>query len=406
MVVLLLVLSAPKASSYGRFQDLCIDCGAYSETPDTDKSYVLWQTDEKFIKTGDNKFLSTSHTQFQMNTLRFFPKGCKNCYTLPIYDADARYLFRAGFYYGNYDGLSNPPSFYLEIDGNLWANVTTSMSEEMIYYELLYVTKKSRVRVCLIRTMDSDVPIITSLEAYYIIDAYEWMDNTTALYLHSRINYGADTSVDPDKLKGNHWAISLASITSPSSKERQSIDSSAECYNRIWKSKEMSNYVNIHANYISHYYLLGENRPPWPVMGYAIQSQNLTDSIYLSIDFSPRTAVQAYFVLYFMDPISRLAQNQTSSVEIYIDNSKMAVTDIPNINSLSYNQFHVVSLFSVPVNGSSNVTISPAEGSTLAPLLNAIEVFSVIDVSEGGHLFKCSSVLFIISFHFLLILVT
>ncbi|XP_059656278.1 uncharacterized protein At1g24485-like isoform X2 [Cornus florida] len=382
MAVLLLVLFAPKASSYGRFQDLCIDCGAYSETPDTNKSYILWQTDEKFIKTGDNKFLSSSHTQFQMNTLRFFPKGRKNCYTLPFYDVDAKYFFRAGFYYGNYDGLSNPPSFYLEIDGNLWANVTTSMSEEMIYYELLYVTKKSRVRVCLIRTMDSDVPIITSLEAYYIIDAYEWMDNTTTLYLHSRINYGADTSVE------------------------QSIDPSAERYNRIWKSKELSNYVNIHANYISHYFLLGENRPPWPVMGYAIQSQNLTDSIYLSIDFSPRTAVQAYFVLYFMDPVSRLAQNQTSSVEIYIDNNKMVVTDIPNINSSSYNQFHVVTLFFVPVNGSSNVIISPAEGITLAPLLNAIEVFSAIDVSEGGHLFKFSSVLFIISFHFLLILVT
>ncbi|XP_059663820.1 uncharacterized protein At1g24485-like [Cornus florida] len=361
-----------------QFRDLRIDCGAYTQTPATDNSYIPWLTDEGFIKSGENKVAFTSNTPFKAYTLRSFPKGHKNCYKLPFYHAYYKFLFRAGFYYGNYDGLSNPPSFRLEIDGILWANVTTSMSEDIIYYELLYITKKSKVSVCLIRAMDYDVPFISSLEAYNIYDAYNWMDNTTPLYLHSRINYGADTSIE------------------------QSMNYDAEKYHRIWKSKEMSNYLNIQADSISYDYLIGENRPPLPVMGYAIQATNLRDSIYLCIDFSPRTAVKAYFVLYFMDPVFRLEKNQTSSVEIYIDNNKMAVTDIPNINTFLENQFHVVTLYSVPVNGSANVTISPAEGSTLAPLLNAMEVFS--DVSESGHLFNLSSSLFIISLHLLVIL--
>ncbi|XP_059660681.1 uncharacterized protein At1g24485-like [Cornus florida] len=387
MLVLQLVFYAVNASSYERdgFYNLRIDCGASTETPAPGKynSDVPWRTDEKFIQTGENKLLPTSHTDFQMNTLRSFPKGQKSCYTLPFYRADYKFLFRAGFYYGNYDGLSKPPSFRLEIDGTSWADVTTSMSEEMIYHELLYITKKAQARVCLIRTMDNiDVPFISSLEAYNIDVAYDWMDNTTALYLHSRINYGANTSIE----------------------QRMNYD--AEPYYRIWKSKEMSNYRNIHADSMRFDYMIGENRPPFPVMGFAIQARNLTDSIYLSIDFSPRTSVQAYFVLYFMDPVFRVPQNQTSSVEIYIDSNERAVTDIPNYNSLFGNQFHVVTLFSVPVNGSANVTISPAEGSTLAPLLNAMEVFSAIDVSESGHLFNLSSLLFITSLHLLVILMT
>ncbi|XP_059658593.1 uncharacterized protein At1g24485-like [Cornus florida] len=367
MAVLLLMLSIPKASSYESYSSYNsrIDCGASTQTPATDNSDITWQTDEGLIKTGKNKVLPTSQTHFQMNTLRYFHKGHKNCYTLYFYDAYEKYLFRAGFYYGNYDGLSNPPRFRLEIDGTLWAKVTTSINEEMVYCELLYITKKSQARVCLIRTMDNNVPFISSLEAYKIYDAYNWMDNTTALYLHSGINYGANASVE------------------------QNIDFRAEPYNRIWKSKEMSNYLSIQADSIYQIYSFAENMPPWPVIGYAIQAPSLTDSIYLSIDFSPRTAVQAYFVLYFLDPVSRLAQNQTSSVEIYIDNNKMAVTDIPNIDILD-EECRVVTLFSVPVNGSANVTISPAEGSTLAPLLNAMEVFSAIDVSEGGHLFNFS----------------
>ncbi|XP_059663817.1 uncharacterized protein At1g24485-like [Cornus florida] len=368
-------------TGYG-FYDLSTDCGALIRTAPTHNSHKLWQTDEPFIKTGENKALPTTNTLFQMNTLCYFLEGHKNCYSLPLQEAYRKFLFRAGFYYGNYDGLSKPPSFRLEIDGNIWANVTTSMSEEMIYYELFYITKKSRTSMCLIRTMDSDVPFISSLEAHYIYDTYKWMDNTTALYVHNRINYGASTSVE------------------------RGMNLHAQHYNRIWKSKEISNYLNIHVEFIDYDYMFGENRPPWMVMGYAIQARNLTDSIYLSIDFSPRTAVQAYFILYFMDPVSRFEQNQTSSVEIYIEDNKMAVTDIPNIDGYLYDRFHAVTLFSLPVNGSANVTISPAEGSTLAPLLNAMEVFSAIDVSEGGHLFNFSSVLFIISLHVLIILVT
>lgn len=69
------------------------------------------------------------------------------------------------FYYGNHDGLSKPPSFNLEIDGNLWATVTTSMSEDKpVYHEVIYKIKGDSAKVCLVRT-SNEVPFISSLEA-------------------------------------------------------------------------------------------------------------------------------------------------------------------------------------------------------------------------------------------------
>ncbi|KAJ0084569.1 hypothetical protein Patl1_30835 [Pistacia atlantica] len=64
-----------------------------------------------------------------MNTLRYFPNDHKICYKLSLVPL-TKFPCRAGFFYGNYDGLSRPPSFNLERDGNLWATVTTSLSQE------------------------------------------------------------------------------------------------------------------------------------------------------------------------------------------------------------------------------------------------------------------------------------
>ncbi|KAI7982958.1 putative LRR receptor-like serine/threonine-protein kinase [Camellia lanceoleosa] len=103
----------------------------------------------------------------------------------------------AGFYYGNYDGLSKPPSFRLEIDGKFWANVTALLSKESVYHELLYNIKGEKVTVCLVRMTDDEVPFISSLEATELLsDSYKFLDNNTALYLHSRINYGANERVE------------------------------------------------------------------------------------------------------------------------------------------------------------------------------------------------------------------
>lgn len=170
----------------------------------------------------------------------------------------------------------------------------------------------------------------------------------------------------------------------------------------------MPDYLNIHSEVIPWGHLFSYNYPPAVVMAYAIQARSATDSIYLPVDFLPQTSLKAYFVLYFMDPIYRPFMNETCRVEIYIDNKPMAFTVVPSYyrHNQEGDSVNVVTLFPVQVGGFVNVTIAPAEGSTLAPILNAMEIYTAMDVSKASndHFLNFLALVFIISFHLLLVL--
>lgn len=178
-------------------------------------------------------------------------------------------------------------------------------------------------------------------------------------------------------------------------------------FNRIWKAKKMSEYLNIVSAIIVDDTMLGENYPPWPVMQTAIQAKNISDSIHLSVNFSAQTTTVAYFVLYFRDPIGRFTES-IAQVEIFLDSQKLGATDVPP-DYRTTDVFHVVSFYPVQVNGSANVTISPAKNSTLAPLLNAMEVFSVVNMpyaSKAAYLPNLSVVSCLVFLHLLIIIVS
>ena len=176
---------------------LSIDCGATSTHQDEIDEDVTWATDDEFIKTGENKFLLSLNTSFfEMKTLRSFPIGTTNCYNLPL-KARTKYLVRAGFVYGNYDSLLKPPTFLLQLIGYSNVTITASVTDnEPIYHEFMIVTKEEVLDVCLVQRQQGHVPFISSLEAKFVDDdAYEFLTNKTALYLESRINYGANQTV-------------------------------------------------------------------------------------------------------------------------------------------------------------------------------------------------------------------
>ncbi|KAM7278564.1 hypothetical protein ACFE04_005698 [Oxalis oulophora] len=351
-----LLLLASFHASHAYFSELLINCGATSETPILPDGYLKWVTDEQYIETGQNSVVVINKNFSAMNTLRFFPIGNINCYMLPSH-WKTKFLFRAGFYYGNYGGFNKPPSFDMVIDGNLWANVVTSGSQnDPIFYEIIYSGVNENTSICLVRTGE-DVPIISSLQAVMVdYNCYNKMADNTALHLHSRINYGANKSIE------------------------NLIDIYSEKFLRQWTSTEMPEYLNITRDYIPDHHLNGENKPPVPVMSTAIQAKTVTDSIYLTVDFSYQTEQVAYIVLYFMYPITNF-ENKTCKVDIYINNQKLNTTDVPFLFD-----YRVVTLYPLNLAGSVNITISPVVNSTLPPLINALEVFTVTDVNSDGKL--------------------
>lgn len=86
----------------------------------------------------------------------------------------------------------------------------------------------------------------------------------------------------------------------------------------------------------------------------------------------------------------------------------MAFTVVPSYyrHNQEGDSVNVVTLFPVQVGGFVNVTIAPAEGSTLAPILNAMEIYTAMDVSKASndHFLNFLALVFIISFHLLLVL--
>lgn len=131
-----------------------------------------------------------------MNTLRSFPKGQQNCYNLNVNKKTERYLIRAGFCYGNYDGLSSPPTFDLHVDGKKWSTVKTSLSGEPIYHEVMYKTRGSgHISLCVVQVKNGGVPFISSIEAVPLEAAfplYPEMESSYSFNLVSRVNLGGD----------------------------------------------------------------------------------------------------------------------------------------------------------------------------------------------------------------------
>jgi hypothetical protein len=129
---------------------------------------IWYKTDKGFVETGENHVTSSSvnlnYDYFgkQLTTLRCFPEGNRNCYTLkPREGKNNRYLIRAFFSYGNYDGKNQTQSFDLYLGVNLWKNI--NFTKYYDYSEIIHTPLTDTINVCLVKTGPT-IPCISSLE--------------------------------------------------------------------------------------------------------------------------------------------------------------------------------------------------------------------------------------------------
>ena len=83
--------------------------------------------------------------------MRSFPNGTRNCYTVWPVNEGQRYLVRAGFLYGNYDGKNSPPEFDLYLGVNLWQTVKT-LSDDTVLPEIIVISPANALQICLVKT--------------------------------------------------------------------------------------------------------------------------------------------------------------------------------------------------------------------------------------------------------------
>ncbi|CAM0903497.1 unnamed protein product [Alopecurus aequalis] len=180
---------------------ISIDCGISEQSSYVDDTSKLpYSSDDGFIDDGSNYNVSAEYTDHaysrlypQVLNLRSFPgpPGRRGCYTLSTFVAGtSKYMIRATFMYGNYDGLNKPPVFDLYLGVNFWKTVNISKPDMMDVGEIIAYIPADSVQVCLVNT-GSGTPFISSLELRPLKDTlYPLVNSTQGLSLIGRYNFG------------------------------------------------------------------------------------------------------------------------------------------------------------------------------------------------------------------------
>uniref|UniRef100_A0ACD5ZS04 Uncharacterized protein n=1 Tax=Avena sativa TaxID=4498 RepID=A0ACD5ZS04_AVESA len=362
------VLEVVAQSNLGRF--ISIDCGLPGQTGYVDnRSTLSYATDAAFIdaNAGSNHNISvqsgTPTLPKSLYSVRSFPDGARNCHTIGSLESGLKYLIRGDFLYGNYDGLNRLPVFDLYLGVNLWTTVNISNPYGAVYAEAIVVVPDDSVQVCLMNT-GSGTPFINGLDLRPLKNKlYPLANETQALVLLHRLNLGpTDTSI---------------TISYPD-----------DPYDRIWTPYvdatqqwgEISTDVEVPYN--------ADNfEAPSAVMQTAITTQNVSDSIELTLDLGsfPADLLLGYIQVLHFAELKKLPSNSLRQFYIY-RNGALQLSGLENAYTPGYlwnGDFYSGS----PFQSSSSdyiLTLNATPKSTMPPIINAIEIFSVISTALVG----------------------
>ncbi|URE48144.1 receptor-like serine threonine-protein kinase [Musa troglodytarum] len=182
-----------------------IDCGASRGYTDSDTG-ILYEVDDGYVDTGRNDRIAEKYTDNGIYvktwfTVRSFPEGTRNCYTIPGLKEGDRYLVRASFVHGNYDGqafgdsVAPPLLFDLYVGVNLWRSINITEVFALYGAEIITAAPSDSLSICL-ADIGSGTPFISSLELRHIDNhlAYRDANRSAALVLDSRYNFGSLTN--------------------------------------------------------------------------------------------------------------------------------------------------------------------------------------------------------------------
>ncbi|RWR78193.1 putative LRR receptor-like serine/threonine-protein kinase [Cinnamomum micranthum f. kanehirae] len=143
---------------------ISIDCGIAEDSPYNDTTTgIFYNSDAQFIGTGVDRSIPKPQVDPRLrqlyNNIKSFPNGSRNCYNLSEITKGNKYLIRAYFLYGNYDGKNSTPEFDLYFGVNRWTTISFSDPNESFYKEIITSSMYSPANESqsLLRTLGSDV---------------------------------------------------------------------------------------------------------------------------------------------------------------------------------------------------------------------------------------------------------
>ncbi|RDX71291.1 LRR receptor-like serine/threonine-protein kinase IOS1, partial [Mucuna pruriens] len=319
---------------------ISIDCGLVDEPSYTDETTsIYYSSDVNFTDGGVSHSISPQykaslHSQFW--NVRSFPDGTRNCYTIAVPQGSGKkYLVRARFAYGNYDGKDTLPEFDIYLGASWWGSPVFEDASSVVTKEIIYSASSDYVHVCLFNT-GKGTPFISVLELRVLnSDAY-------------LINYGELLARYPDDVYDRMWTP----------------------YNSIdWKQIETN--LTIDHDVTSYNFL---PLPPSNVMGTAAIPANVSDNI--EFHFLPKYNACTCYVYMFFAEIQKLQANQLREFNIFVNG------DI--LNNAPINPLHLQSVYHIAIiERPLELWINKTRRSTLPPLLNAIEIYMTKNFSQS-----------------------
>uniref|UniRef100_A0A3N7G9A9 non-specific serine/threonine protein kinase n=1 Tax=Populus trichocarpa TaxID=3694 RepID=A0A3N7G9A9_POPTR len=332
---------------------ISIDCGAEEDYLDGDTG-ITYKTDKDFISTGKNKVVAPEHNLTTLyygnmaNSLRTFPEGKRNCYTLkPRQGKNQNYYVRAFFYYGNYDSKNQTQiKFDLYIGVNHW---TTVVDMQWTYYEIIHYSVTDTIYVCLVNT-GFGVPFINGLDLRFMNDSpYRSMNGSLIPKVLADLG-GLDPTLGAMRYKD-------------------------DVYDRIWRldvnlNDSVSNSTEANID------IQGSDDPcrlPVEVLRTAVQPRNGHNSLSYSYTLRHRENFTPEFLVFFhFAEIEQIAPGERREFTITLNGLNYGPFTLEYLKPLTIGPYKL----QVPED-QVRFSIDATLRSDLPPILNAFEIFKL-----------------------------
>ncbi|KAF3787084.1 Inactive protein kinase [Nymphaea thermarum] len=354
---------------------ISIDCGSKEESY-VDSTGITYTSDSNIMKSGEVKAVPSSYVvdgYFKyLWHLPTFPKGKRNCYTIQPVIPSSKYLLRALFLYGNFDGLNSFPRFDLYLENTFALTVNSSVST---WRDCEFIVKATRsyLTLCLCKTSERD-PFISAIELPPVpgIAAYPVVSDTMALNLQSRNNYGTRNSTIRSVLMSisfSHMRMSASELYGFASRYPD------DAFDRFWFSSPSPTLDSLSTT-LTVSSTSSEYAPPSIVMQTAAVSPNASRGIISSSNI-PQDAY-LFMCIHFAE-LKKLDPNETREFNITLD-SKL----LRNGYRLLYLAATTVCSDGIYTSQNNVVEYTQTERSTLSPIVNAVEIYRVVQLSGSA----------------------
>ncbi|KAK7294289.1 hypothetical protein RJT34_17176 [Clitoria ternatea] len=347
--VLTIVVQAQDQSGF-----ISIDCGLPANSSYNEKTTgIFYIPDAKFIESGVSKSISPAKKithQQQLAYVRSFPSGVRNCYRINV-TSGTKYLIRATFLYGNYDGLNQVPQFDLHLGANYWDTVKFPNASLSEISEIIHTPSLDYIHPCLVNT-GKGTPFVSAIELRTLTNDSYITHSDGSLALTQRLDLGSITNLA----------------------YRYGYD----VYDRIWLPALGSKAWTQLSTSLSPGDLT-QNAYNLPAVVMSTAATPVNASAPFEFYWNSDSVNDQYYIYMNFSEVEKLASNETRSFNFYLNGKFFYGPLIPGYQIVS-------TIYSrSPMTGARSYlfSLSKALLSTLPPIINAVEIFKVMDFSQS-----------------------